>query len=490
MQEREVKLVVRNGVQLPSPRALLDGIGDWSVDEIEQDATYFDTRDLALTRAGASLRYRSDDGWTVKIPRRREGASFTRDEYGFDGGSGDPPGAALDLVHAWSRSRPVVEVARVHTKRQRIRVHDGDGSLVVEVDEDDVTGSVDGRRTRFREVEIEAKSEDAPRVVDALVARLVKSGAEERGSMPKVARVLGPPASEPPDLVAPDRLAKSATVAQLVATSLARSVRQLLDHDPLVRVGEDPEGVHQARVATRRLRSDLRTFRPVLDAGWIEPLRAELSWLGEMLGRVRDADVLLDRLATNADSLAADDRATASELLDRLRETRERDRVSLLDAMRSDRYTTLLDRLVEAARRPRVHDHGGDQRASKVVRRLARQPWKRLRQAISRLPADPADADLHEVRKRAKQARYAFEAVTPIAGRRAARGAKRLADLQDMLGDHQDAVVAAAWLHDAARAASGVEVPFVAGRLAGLFDTERRRLRARWLDAWKRAQRS
>ncbi len=115
---------------------------------------------------------------------------------------------------------------------------------------------------------------------------------------------------------------------------------------------------------------------------------------------------------------------------------------------------------------------------------------KRLRREIRRLPDAPADRELHEIRKRAKQARYALEAITPVSGKRAARAASRVADLQGVLGDHQDAVVARAWLHDAACDDADMETAFVAGRMAGAFDADRMRLRARWWREWKRARRA
>jgi CHAD domain-containing protein len=76
-----------------------------------------------------------------------------------------------------------------------------------------------------------------------------------------------------------------------------------------------------------------------------------------------------------------------------------------------------------------------------------------------------------------------------VAGKRSAHAADRVADLQGTLGDHQDAVVARAWLHDAARDSGDPETAFVAGRLAGAFDEDRARLRARWRADWKRARR-
>ncbi|MDQ1534034.1 MAG: hypothetical protein QOF28_1795, partial [Actinomycetota bacterium] len=182
------------------------------------------------------------------------------------------------------------------------------------------------------------------------------------------------------------------------------------------------------------------------------------------------------------------ERVHANDLIDRLRATRDRDQTALLEAMRSERYTMLLDRLVEAGRAPRMRDELSNERAKTVVTKLAWRPVKRLRKQIRALAPDPADAQLHEARKRAKQARYAFEAIAPVAGTGAARRARRLADLQSVLGDHQDTVVAAAWLHEAALDSPGSETPFVAGRLAGAFDADRTRLRDRWPRVWKRVE--
>jgi CHAD domain-containing protein len=491
MREREVKLTLPSGTTLPAPESLVDGLGDWSLEQIDQDATYFDTRDLALTRAGASLRYRSDDGWTVKIPRARDEATFVRDEYQFVGPEGPPPRAAIDLVQAWTRSRPVSEVARLHTERRKIHVYDKRRRPVVEIDEDNVVATDGtGRSSRFREVEVESNSGDGADLVDTLVHRLQEAGAVPDQAMPKVARALGDRASKPPDLPPAEPIDDTATVEELVRSSIAGGTRHLIDNDPIVRLGEDAEGVHQARVATRRLRSDLRTFRPILDVAWCESLRTDLRWLGELLGHVRDADVLLGQLVEKGERLTDEQRTTLNGLIHRLQDLRSRDQAALLDAMRSERYTALLDQLVAAARSPRIRAEVAGRAASKVVTKLVRRPVRRLRKHVRQLAKIPANADLHEARKRAKQARYALEATTPLAGKRGARQARRLAELQSLLGDHQDTVVAGAWLHEAAHDSAEPETPFVAGYVACLFDADRARLRKKWPSAWKRAERS
>jgi CHAD domain-containing protein len=490
MREREVKLTLPSAMTLPAPKSLVDGLGDWSTEHVDQHATYFDTPDLALTRAGASLRYRSDDGWTVKIPRPRDGATFVRDEYRFAGPEGRPPAAATDLVQAWTRSQSVSEVARVHTERRKIHLYDKRRQPVVEIDEDNVVATDGtGRTSRFREVEVESTAADATDLVDTLVDRLQEAGAVPGDPMPKVARALGDRAARPPDLTRAAPIDKSATVEELVRTSITRGTQHLVDHDPIVRVGEDAEGVHQARVATRRLRSDLRTFRPMLEVAWCESLRTELRWLGELLGYVRDADVLLAELGEKGERLTDEQRTNLKELIDRFQNMRSRDQAALLEAMRSERYTALLDHLVAAARSPRIRAGTAGRAASQMVAKLVRRPVRRLRKHIGHLARVPANADLHEARKRAKQARYALETATPLLGKRAARAARRLAELQGILGDHQDTVVAVARLHEAARDLAGSEAPFVAGYVACLFDAEGARLRKQWPATWKRAER-
>ncbi|MDQ1430503.1 MAG: hypothetical protein QOF40_1105 [Actinomycetota bacterium] len=492
VRERETKFLIKQGRKLPAPDKLLDGLGRFSVEEVDQDAVYFDTPDLRLTRAGASLRYRSDDGWTVKLPEVG-GDTLVRDELTFGGDNeGGPPGEAVSLVRALARSAPLEPVAKVKTHRRKIHVCDPDGRPIGEIDDDEVrTSARAAPSTRFHEIEFEVQEGADQRLVKAVLQRLRRLGAKPTRGVPKVARALGGAASKEPDLAPPDGLDPKGGLEELVRTAIAASAHRLVTNDPVVRLGEDPEGVHQARVATRRLRSDLRTFRPVLDTDWSEPLRAELKWLGELLGRVRDQDVLRELLTARADALRPGQHARALSLIRRLDEQRAGDRAALLHAMDSPRYLALLDQLVDGAHAPRLRagQHSRRHTRSRVAR-LVRKPWRRLRDAIRLLPAEPADVELHEVRKRAKQARYALEATAPVLGKPATRLAKRLASLQDVLGAHQDAVVAAAWLHDAALDSDDTEAAFVAGELAESFGAERRHVRRTWWLQWKRAKRA
>jgi CHAD domain-containing protein len=482
MREREAKLLVSSDYRLPRFDDLGHGLRVAADETIQQRAAYFDTPDLRLTQSGASLRYRSDDGWTVKLPAPAEGANLVRPEIAFPGDRATPPAEAIDLLRAWIRTAPVEEVAEVRTSRHRLVLNDAGGTKIAEIDDDRVTTSNrSGSRHAFREVEVEL-TDGAPARLDRLLAKHVKkAGSTKKSSLSKVARGLDVQTVVSAETAAQldVRPGANATMHELVRAAIGDSVQRLLANDPVIRIGEDPEGVHQARVATRRLRSDLRTFGPALDVPWGQALRTDLQWLGAVLGEVRDADVLTELLRSALTRLPDDQRSSADPLFDRLADERARVREALLTVMRSKRYAVLLDRLVDAARDPLVLPEMRSRRARKVAFDLARKPWRRCCKSIRRLGDESTDADLHRVRRRAKQARYALEAISAVAGTRVAKRSERVADIQGTLGDHQDRVVARQWLLDAARAIGQPQGAFVAGELAARLSGEQRALRKR-----------
>jgi CHAD domain-containing protein len=487
MREREAKLEAPADFRMPPPETLAELVGGVRTDTIEQAAVYYDTEDLRLIRAGASLRFRSDDGWTVKLPESSTDSTLVRTEHSFAGEPGEVPAAAASLVRVHSRSQPLTEVARIETTRHRYALAGPDGAALAELVDDHVTGTNGDRAVGFREIEVELAPDAPVKFLEAVVDSLCAAGAARTPPRPKVARVLGPRADAEPDFPPRPRLRRGATVAELVRHALTDSVERLVRADVHVRLSEDPEAVHRMRTATRRLRSDLRTFRPLVPRRWAEPLRDELKWLGGRLGRVRDADVLLASLRDDAPRLDPEPRAAARQLLHRLESARARDREVLLETLASRRYGRLLDELVAAARQPRFRRDVAEQPARRFVGELTGRPWRRLRKQVRSLGREPSDAELHEVRKRAKQARYAYEAVTPIAGRGARKVARRLTDIQDELGEHQDAVVATEWLLDAARDADDPDESFAAGALAGLRIPRRHAARRSWRRSWKQA---
>ena len=386
-------------------------------------------------------------------------------------------------MRAYVRKAELVPVARLSTIRRRVRLVDATGARVAEVVDDEVSVR-DGRRVaaRFREIEVEVTSQPngANGIVDPLVSRLRGAGAGAPDPTPKHVRALGPRALEAPE-VSPQGVQPDSPAKDVIKSVLAESIASLLHHDPLVRTSSDPEAVHQARVATRKLRSHLRTFGPLLDPEWTEPLRSELGWLALGLGAVRDREVLLERLRERTRSLPEADLRSAGSLLKILEVEIENLRHKLLAELSSVRYVDLLERLVAAAHSPATLPEA-DQPASEVLPPLAAGPWRRLRSAVRQLPDPPTDPELHRIRILAKRARYAAEAVAAIAGSAAPAFARAAAKLQTVLGEHQDSVTAQAWLR-AARI-SGRRA-FVAGELIAMEHIAAEEARAKWPKVWK-----
>jgi CHAD domain-containing protein len=239
-------------------------------------------------------------------------------------------------------------------------------------------------------------------------------------------------------------------------------------------------------MAATRLRSHLRTFSALLEPAWLDATRAELGWLSDAIGTVRDADGLLLTLQKTGQRLPGEDRAGLDSLLAIASRERKVVKAALAKVMASRRYLNLLDVLVAAAQAPPLTEVASE-KASKVLRKVAKRPYKKLVNAVGALPASPGEADLHAIRIRAEQARYAAEAVAPVAGDAATPLIDALADIQAVLGCLQDATAAEAWLRTAAARRSATEA-LVAGHLLGVIRTQpRARALAGWPHAWRRA---
>jgi CHAD domain-containing protein len=303
--------------------------------------------------------------------------------------------------------------------------------------------------------------------------------------MPKAFRALGLTEGVKPDVEIP-ALNRHSTMRDVVAASIAGAAGAMIEHDPGIRLGGDIEHVHKARVATRRLRSDLRTFRPLLDADWDRQVRNDLRSVASTLGEVRDADVLMARLKGQIGSLEGPEAAAAGALLAEHGSERERANARLLGVLDGEPYVLLLDRLVAAAANPPMANlDAGGLPASRTLPGLVAKPWRRLRRWVAGLGDEPADDALHEVRKRAKQLRYASEAAAPVKGRPAVKLAVAAEGLQEVLGEFHDAVVAGAWLREHGGSADG-PTALVAGRLLEREEVRRATKRSEWPKTWKR----
>ncbi|MEU8018087.1 CYTH and CHAD domain-containing protein [Micromonospora parva] len=460
-------------------------------------ARYLDTVDLRLARAGASLRHRRGDElpWTVKLPT---GTPGVRHEVSRPGSKRQPPPELVELVTVLHRGAPLAPVTVVRTVRHAYEVCDRAGTVLAEVVDDRVTVLDDAGTTTdtFREVEVELKSGDRE-LLDRVGGVLRQAGARGGSFTPKHVRALGAPARAEPDLVAPAGLTADPSAGEVVTESVRKEVRRLLAHDPLVRLrasaAGDDTAVHQMRVACRRLRSDLRTFKPLLRKTWSRPLRAELRWLAGVLGAARDAEVLRTRLrrTADADPLSPLDPGAVDRLDEVLVERQRRAFTAIDEMLRSARYLALVDSLVLAARTPRFTRRAAAP-ATEALPALVARSWGRLSgpDGVDGLDIQSPDDRWHAVRKEGKQARYAVNAVAPTVAKGARRLSRALARVQDVLGEHQDAAVAAdTWLEIAAARPDDHELAVTAGRLAERERASVRRARERLPAAWHRATR-
>jgi CHAD domain-containing protein len=226
-----------------------------------------------------------------------------------------------------------------------------------------------------------------------------------------------------------------------IESALQNALGRIQASDPDARRG-DSEGIHRLRTSTRRLRSELRAFQDLVDPSWSEEISAELKWLAGVLGGVRDLDVLLSRLREAA---SESDVPALAPLLDELQARHARASRALRDALQSNRYRNLLATLQRAIAEPALKDEASE------PCRLALPPvvaagWRRLKKPGRALRPDDPDEAFHDVRKRSKRARYTAELIAPALGRRAAESAKRFirltSQVQDALGQHQDAIIA------------------------------------------------
>ncbi len=479
--ERELKLAATPEFHMPSIYGLVGPIVRQAPPE-RNETTYFDTPDLRLARWGASLRHRPGEGWTVKLPAERDAPFLVRPEIVFEGNGGTPPTAAVELVRGFVRRGQLGESVRMTTIRRRTQMHDAAGRLIAGVVDDAVSvPNGAGPAAAFRELEVEIGEDMTPDLLDALVERLRQAGAGSPDQTAKYIRALAPATPLTPEIALAD-LGAGASAGDAVRRAIALSVIRLIRHDPVVRLDVDPEGVHQARVATRRLRSDLRTFHPLVDDGWSSELRDELGWIARILGDVRDGDVLLARLREGTERASLGE--NAAPVLETLQASRDTAHAALLDALRGDRYAMLLDRLVDAANAP-VLARAADEPAGEAIPALVRRPWHRLSKRAKALGDSPTDAQLHEVRIRTKRARYAAEAAAPIVGKQARALAHAAARLQDVLGDLNDAVLAGAWLEGWAVRGVDDGPARAAATLAAFERSAAEELRGQWRPAWE-----
>ncbi len=257
-------------------------------------------------------------------------------------------------------------------------------------------------------------------------------------------------------------------------------VRALLEHGAVALADEDPEGVHQLRVTVRRLRAVLKAEAGGLEG--VDDLRVELKWFFGELGPVRDLDVLLDHFHAEAVGFSPAELGALGRLLAGLAAERERARKRAARALRSKRYGRLL-RTLAAAATSRPPKGAATVRAEKNLLAEIDRPHRRLRKAVAAMgadPADPADQELHDLRILGKKLRYAAELAAPVGGKRVRRLVRATKELQDVLGEHQDACIAETRVRALVLAVTEPDEAFVAGRLVERERVRQDAVRAVW----------
>jgi CHAD domain-containing protein len=439
LEERENKYDVDDAVELP-PLDLLPGVVSVrSSRTVRLDATYFDTAGFDLAGAGVTVRRRTggpDEGWHLKLPTPQ-----SRHEVQLPLGRATRtvPATLRKAVQAAVRDRSMSPVAKVHTRRREHRLLGADRQVLAVVAEDRVEADADGRSQTWREWEVELVDGDES-LLEAADELLCGAGANPSPATSKLARVLDVPGPDERtrDLARPTRDGPASYVARL---RLAQQVAALRLWDPLVRCDAD-DAVHKMRVAVRRLRTALATYRKVLDRRSTDPLREELAWLGDALGDARDAEVLRERLHGGLVEVA---QAPVVARADRIvRERYGEMHRQAVGAMESDRYFTLLDRLDGLLAEPPWRENASESVDEVLLRRI-RHEWRRVADRVDALPEPGAEGraeGLHAVRRAVKRMRYAVEPMTGLYGKQARKLVKMLEREQTLLGEHHDSLMA------------------------------------------------
>jgi CHAD domain-containing protein len=425
-------------------------------------SVYYDVPGASLAAAGITLRRRIENGhgvWQLKLP-----SDDARLEIEAEGGPEQPPEQLRGLLHAHLRHGSLERVAELRTDRRGELVARNGTTAEVTVDE---VAVLDASRVHdtFVEVEVELR-EGTPDGLDEIAGELLSAGAEPGNGLPKLFRALGRTAA----------YGSSPRAFEELRSRLRDQLREIERHDPGTRLGRDPESLHDMRVAVRRMRALLRAGRELVAAD-TAGLEERLKELSRILGAVRDLDVLLAHLHTEAAELGGEDAKRVESLLAALRTERSCSRSRLLGALRSDEYLALLDDTA------RTIDDLEPSRSTATLDDLTDQAAAKVRKAVRRLAEEPTDEELHAVRKKGKRARYAGE----LAGRDEL--VKRAKKLQDVLGEHQDAVVAAERLRELAAGAEPAQA-LAAGRLVEREELRRAEARKAWPKAWRKLRKT
>jgi triphosphatase len=435
---------------------------------------YYDTEDWRLYRAGYALRVRRDNESaeaTMKALMPSEGGIRRRREISeplkgvqTPKGIPGPVGERVRRVAGTADLRPLFEVS---TRRRTFAlcsetpssgeiVEDTSGNIrpqnseqdaivlaEVALDESEIFAN-GGDSTHLSRVEVEVGSDAAIHdgvrdfvevLKEALKLRPTRTskfrtGLSVAGLSPEVALDLGP-----------TEIDATLSCGGVAFAILRRHFGQMLAHEPGVRLGEDPEELHDMRVATRRLRAALKLYSDFLPKR-SERYERDLRWVAGALGEVRDLDVHLEGLSEEASRNGE----VLEEVVSLLRERRNEARRGMLEALDSNRYERLIASFSATLRRGRSPTPTSP--ILEVAPNLIRDRYKKVRKSANRLSEDSPPEHYHDLRKKGKRLRYALEPLQEIYGKQAQKMVKLLKKIQDDLGDHQDFIVASGLMEE------------------------------------------
>jgi CHAD domain-containing protein len=436
IKEQENKFEVDQAWMMPPVADLVPDGGRLDQEVRKLHNTYFDTPGAGLRLFGITLRRRiggSETGWQLKVP---SGSARTEIQSGSHEKTLPPPLA--EGVEGLLAGESLDPVATIVTARTAYRLLNADSELVLEIADDQVqSGPPDGKSLlhSWRELEVELGPAGKKKDLKRATKLMLDAGASPGTTRNKLDRALG--SALPDGQTSTD---ESGTVGDLVAAYVAAQCEVLASNDVGMRTGRP--AVHKTRVAARRLRSTLRIFGDVFGAAPAEELDSELKWYADVLGQVRDRDILSSRLDKQIADLPPEQvrGPVEAEVAKTLDAEREGALLRLNEAMRTRRYEHLVHLLRGWRAAPPLTDAAAEDggRAIKYVEKAKRKAEKRLRKAED-------IEELHRARKAFKRARYAGELAEP-ADSQMKSVAREAEEMQTVLGEHQDATVAAEFL--------------------------------------------
>jgi len=520
MIEREIKFRLPEGLDPARVREAVEAAGFRleRQDSVLHEDRYLDTDDWALYRAGIALRLRGDGRrfrLEAKTLRSRSEEALERTEWAQDAPAADPPWTALEpgpvsgLLHPLAGLRVLERLrvcARLENRREFFRWLRGDdwvGTLTV-----DRVSAFDGPGTPptlFDEVEIEeapganggnggpggAGSAGAEALSDARRAVEQRLGLEANVAS-KLATALAAAGERAPEreerafIVHPaDRL------VDVAHKTFGRQFGRMLWNEPGARLGVDPDHVHDMRVAIRRLRTAIEVLADAYPPEPSASFASDLRWVARALGRVRDLDVALERVGATAAEAPALERPALAIFAQSLALDRARARLRLVERLDSERFASFVATArawVAAGPPPASSSPSGGAPAYTAGPRIVARWAEAMEEAYERAEKTADAGDLHALRIAAKKARYAIEYFGDLEGADALRRAKRIAGLQDFLGEHQDSVTLLSRMRKYAKTIPrrDAELAMAAGSVLGHLERAGRVKRSELRRAWER----